>query len=354
MKIHPLPSNLPQSIVAFADAGTPFALAVVLNATGSTPRKPGTKALIDESGSIWGTIGGGRLESDARRLAVESLRTREPVLMDFLFHGKDAAKDEPVCGGNMRILIDPTTSAHRDVYQRAADALHRRERALLLTTIQVRKLCTSDVALFHPDHLPADLHPALAAAIPDCVRSEEPALVEYRAAADAFTQTLIEPLLPQPLLVIVGGGHVGQALAEQAHLVGFAVTVLEDRPEFIAPTRFPQGVTLHHGDVADGIRRLPMNRDAYVALVSRGHLVDGKALAACVHSQVAYIGMMGSRRKIALLRKRFLDERICTAEEFDRVHAPIGLDVGAQTVPEIAASIVAQLIAARRKPARPS
>ena len=354
MTTHPLPSNLPQSIVHFTDEKKPFVLAVVLNATGSTPRKPGTKALIDEAGSIWGTIGGGRLESDARRLAVESLRTREPVLMDFLFHGKDAAKDEPVCGGNMRILVDPTASSHRDVYQRAADALEHRERALLLTTIHVRKPCTSEVALFHPDHPPTNLHPALAAAIPECLRSEEPALVEYRAADDAFTQTLIEPLLPQPLLVIVGGGHVGQALAEQAHLVGFAVTLIEDRPEFIAPARFPQGVTLRHGDVAEEVRRLPMNRDTYVALVSRGHLVDGKALAACIHSQAAYIGMMGSRRKIALLRKQFLDERTCTADQFDRVHAPIGLDIGARTVPEIAASIVAQLIAARRKPTTPS
>jgi xanthine dehydrogenase accessory factor len=77
--------------------------------------------------------------------------------------------------------------------------------------------------------------------------------------------------------------------------------------------------------------------------------VDGKALGACVRSEAAYIGMMGSRRKISLMRRQFIEDGICTGEDFDRVRAPIGLDIGAQTVPEIAASIVAQLIAARRR-----
>jgi xanthine dehydrogenase accessory factor len=348
MRTHRLPADVHRAIVDFTDEGRAIALAVVLQSSGSTPRKAGTKALIDQSGSIWGTIGGGRLESDACRLAVDSLHTGEPLLMDFLFHGKDAGKDEPVCGGSMRILIDPTAGARREVYREAADKLQGRARAVLLTAVHVGKPCTTEVVLLRPEEAPGEVHPAVAAVIPGCVRNEQPAFVEYRAADDAVTHALIEPLIPQPLLVIVGGGHVGQALAEQAHLVGFAVTLIEDRAEFVAPPRFPEGVTLRSGDVAEELRRLPLDRDTYVALVSRGHLVDGRALAACVRSGAAYVGMMGSRRKIALMRKQFLDGGICTAEQFDRVHAPIGLDIGARTVPEIAASIIAQLIAARR------
>ena len=349
MKTHRLPADVHRAIVDFTDEGRAIALAVVLQSAGSTPRKAGTKAIIDRSGSIWGTIGGGRLESDARRLAVEALGTGEPRLMDFFFHGKDATKDEPVCGGSMRILIDPTVASHRASYRDAAAATQNRQQHHTLTTLHVRTRSSSEVSVVYPERLPGSLHPAVAAAVPECVRSEEPALVEYRAGEDAFTQTLIEPLLPQPLLVVVGGGHVGQALVEHARLVGFAVTVIEDRPEFVANPYYPDGVTRICGDVAEEIRRLPLDRDTYVALVSRGHLVDGKALRMCIHSEAAYIGMMGSRRKIALMRKQFLDEGVCTAEQFDRVHAPIGLDIGARTVPEIAASIVAQLIAARRK-----
>jgi xanthine dehydrogenase accessory factor len=349
MGTHRLAGGVLESVVAFAEAGRGVALAVVMGASGSTPRKAGTKALVDGEGSIWGTIGGGRLESEARRLAVEALRSGEPLLIDFPFHGKDAAKDEPVCGGSMQVLIDPTAAAHREAYREAAAAVRRRERVVLVTTVRVKRPCATDVVLVQPGRLPADLDSDVAAAVGECLRSEEPVVVERRVGGEVVARALVEPLVPRPLLVVVGGGHVGQAVAEQAHLVGFEVTVIEDRAEFIAPVRFPEGVTLVQGDVAEEMRRIPLNRDTYVALVSRGHIVDGKALGACVRSEAAYIGMMGSRRKISLMRRQFIEDGICTGADFDRVRAPIGLDIGAQTVPEIAASIVAQLIAARRR-----
>jgi xanthine dehydrogenase accessory factor len=170
-------------------------------------------------------------------------------------------------------------------------------------------------------------------------------------APEAVADVLVEPVVPRPRLLVVGGGHVGQALVRQASLVGFEVVVIEDRPEFADAALFPQGVTVRRGDVADELKSLltGAGADSCVALVSRGHLVDGKALAACIHRPAAYIGMMGSRRKVALLRRHFLETGLATAAEFDRVYAPIGLDIGAQAVEEIAASIVAQLIAVLRK-----
>ena len=98
----------------------------------------------------------------------------------------------------------------------------------------------------------------------------------------------------------------------------------------------------------------PVTPDTYIALVSRGHLVDSNALAACIHRPAAYVGMMGRRRKVALVRRQFIESGLATAEQFDRVHAPIGLHIGAETVPEIAASIVAQLIEVRRRKASPT
>jgi xanthine dehydrogenase accessory factor len=92
-----------------------------------------------------------------------------------------------------------------------------------------------------------------------------------------------------------------------------------------------------------------LDEDSYVVLVTRGHRHDAQALAACIHRPLAYLGMIGSRRKAALIRRQFLESGLATAAEFDRVRAPIGLQIGAVTVPEIAVSIVAQLIAVRRR-----
>jgi xanthine dehydrogenase accessory factor len=150
-------------------------------------------------------------------------------------------------------------------------------------------------------------------------------------------------------LLIVGGGHVGQAVALQASLIGFDVVVIDDRPEFADPALFPEGVTTLCGDIEKEVADFPVADDTYIVVVTRGHKHDAEALQACIHSPAAYIGMIGSRRKVALIRKSFIESGLATEEELDRVFAPIGLDIGSVTVPEIATSIAAQLIAVRRK-----
>lgn len=326
MTTFPLPPDVHQAVVDFADAGKAFALVVVLKDAGSTPRKAGTKAIVDAEGSIWGTIGGGLLESQARRLAVEAIGTRQPVVFDFRFSGTRAAEGDPVCGGSMRVLVDPAAAGARAAYAAAAEARRRRQRGVLVTSVRT---------------------PGEGGAAEVAVEWRGPDALHREAPADA----LVEPVVPRPRLLVVGGGHVGQALVRQATLVGFDVVVIEDRPEFAEPSLFPPGVTVRRGDVADELVGLLTGdgADTCVALVSRGHLVDGKALAACIRKPAAYIGMMGSRRKVAMLRRHFLETGLATAAEFDRVYAPIGLDVGAETVEEIAATIVAQLIAVLRR-----
>ncbi len=159
----------------------------------------------------------------------------------------------------------------------------------------------------------------------------------------------MEPVVPRPLLLIAGGGHVGQALAVQAAQIGFSVTVIDDRPEFTDRALFPPGVNVLCGPVPQQIAAQPMSADTYVVIVTRGHRHDAEALAACIDQRPAYIGMIGSRRKVALMRKSFIESGLATEEQWDRIHAPVGLAIGAVTVPEIAVSIAAQLIAVRRK-----
>ena len=326
MATHPLPANLFETLVEAAAAGRALATLTVLRATGSTPRKAGTRAIVDAAGNLWGTIGGGLLENEARSRAVDAIRTGEPATYDFRFTGTSAAANDPVCGGAMRILIDPRPALHQPAYARAAEAMRRRQRGNLRTTLTAGRTITAEW-------------------------SDEPGSADgYFASpdADGAPESLVETIIPTPLLLISGGGHVGQALARQAVLVGFDVVVADDRAEFADPALFPAGVLARAAGLPAVLAEFPPTPDTYIALVGRGHRVDADALAACIASPAAYIGMMGSRRKVTLLRRDFVTTGRCTDDQFARVHAPIGLDLGAETVPEIAAAIVAQLIIARR------
>ena len=348
-----------RAIVAFAESGRAFAAAVVLRDEGSTPRKAATKALIEPDGSIRGTIGGGKVEAETQRLAVEAIRTGRATVFDFALEGAGAEDDQPLCGGSMRILIDPG-AARCAAYARAVEAERLRRRGVLLTSVRTSAASLAgrapEVAVLWlaQDAVPADIGFPGVGAIRGALERQTPEfLVQDAPHAGAQLQVLVEPLLPPPLLVIAGGGHIGQALAVQAGLVGFAVTVLDDRAEFTDPALYPAGVATRCGDIARELAGLPIAADTFIAIVTRGHQHDRAALAACIRKPAAYIGMIGSRRKVALIRKDLLESSAATEEEFDRVYAPIGLDIGAETVPEIAASIVAQLVAVCRRGAAP-
>ena len=124
--------------------------------------------------------------------------------------------------------------------------------------------------------------------------------------------------------------------------------MIDDRPEYADAASFPPDIRVKCGPIVEQIAACGLHADSFVVLATRGHRHDAKALAECIHRPLAYLGMIGSRRKVALVRKTFLEAGLATEDELNRVRAPIGLEIGAVTVPEIAVSIVAQLIAARR------
>jgi xanthine dehydrogenase accessory factor len=176
-------------------------------------------------------------------------------------------------------------------------------------------------------------------------------LLKDKGTAPENHQTLyfLEPIAPPPPLLIVGAGHIGQALARQAGWLDFEVTVIDDRPEYANRERFGEGTALIVADIGQAVREFPFSADTYIVIVTHGHSHDAEALRACIHSPAAYIGMIGSRPKVALMRERFLSAGWASAQEWDRVHAPIGLKIGSRTVEEIAVSIAAELVHVRSR-----
>ncbi|HYF75511.1 MAG TPA: XdhC/CoxI family protein [Symbiobacteriaceae bacterium] len=156
-----------------------------------------------------------------------------------------------------------------------------------------------------------------------------------------------EPVLPPPRLIVAGGGHVALALAPAALAAGFRVTVIDDRPDFARPERFP-GCTVMCGEPPVVLAELRPDATTFIVLAGRTHEKDKEALRASVQLPSAYLGMMGSRRKVMTLQKELLEGGEATPWAMEKLRAPIGLDIGAETPAEIAVAIVAELIAVRR------
>jgi xanthine dehydrogenase accessory factor len=161
----------------------------------------------------------------------------------------------------------------------------------------------------------------------------------------------IEPLLPQALLYIFGAGHVSVSLYTAANSAGFNVTVIDDRATYANRERFPEAQDVIAEDFDQALARLAPTEAAYIVIVTRGHRDDMRILRWAVQTKARYVGMIGSKRKtIGIFRE--LQKEGLPANLFERVYAPIGLDIGASTPEEIAVSITAELIAVRRKAER--
>jgi len=322
-------------------------LATVIHRQGSSPRSTGAGMAVLPSGRIHGTIGGGLLEARVADKALEIMHEARPLVMSFDLSNEDVAGTAMICGGRVDVLLDPL-AADQDalsVFPGWREADTRQETAFLITSL-VRDSDGFGPAAhalvyengtrigyfpYGPDVLAECLSMARDARCP-IVRTREDGLV------------LVEPAGRFKTAFLIGAGHVSRPTAHLAALVGFRVVVLDDRAEYASRERFPEAhrieVIRDYRQVLGGQR---LDHDCFVVIVTRGHLHDKEALAQALRTQAGYIGMIGSRKKKAAIFQALLEEGF-TPKDLERVHSPIGLDIGAETPEEIALSIVAEMI----------
>jgi xanthine dehydrogenase accessory factor len=297
--------ELLDEILRRANAGERFAVCTVVGTRGSTPQKMGAVMLVTRDGRTLGTIGGGCVEAEVRTRALQQLESNtEGALFSFKLDHDLGWDDGLVCGGTMDVALQTIDSSQSAMSYQA-----------------LREL------------LAAGREAAVNVMVPD-----------ESGTLQTFTRT-VEPC---PRLVIAGAGHVGAALADIASRAGFDVAVLDDRADFVSPERFPGAKQRIVGDIEAELARYLITPYTYVVLVTRGHRRDRRALGAVVTSPARYIGLIGSKRKIVTIFEDLRRQGV-SSEQLARVHAPIGLDVGAVTPAEIAVSIAAELIAVRRR-----
>lgn len=342
--------HLYEHAIALTARDKPFVLAAVIDAQGSTPQGAGANALIEPTGKIWGTLGGGCLEAESRQRALQTLDHGTPEVFDLKLDEVTGWDDGLICGGQVRIFVNPNAQANTTAYEQALQAKAQQVSGVLATVIS------------HPEHARGSVfwtpesdiatgpafYESREAEVLDRIRQERAGILRSHEDSTRPFELYLEPVVSEPRLIIAGGGHIGQAVCRLAHLTGFAVTVIDDRPSFASAECHPDARATVCGDIAQGLTEMRYGPNTYVLIVTRGHRHDGAVLAACVHSEARYIGMIGSRRKSMLIRKSLIEEGHATREAMERVVSPIGLDIGAQSVEEIAISIVAQLIAVRR------
>jgi len=164
-------------------------------------------------------------------------------------------------------------------------------------------------------------------------------------------QVFVEPILPQPIIYLFGAGHVSFAVSRIAGMTGFRVAVIDDRPAYASAERFPDASDFYVEDPTTMVPKLNINKVSYLVIACRGHLEDQQVLAEAVKTPAAYIGLIGSKKKVKTIFSNLQAEGI-PKEALDRVHAPIGVPIATETPEEIAVSIMAEIIDVRRQKAK--
>ncbi len=332
----------------------PCVLATVVRTKGSTPQKAGSMLLVRQDGTGVGTLGGGCVEGDIWYAAREMLRNHSgPEFKDYFLNEDIAARDGLVCGGTMYFYLEPMygPDAFLDIGQRLLDAYEGGDPVGLATAVNVPE---------GSPHLGAKLMLLLDGGVVGTLGSpdlDERAVAACRQVADvgstdSFTtdeglEVFVEGFTTPPTLTVIGGGHVGKATADLANMLGYRVFIVDDRPEFSNPERFPyaeQTVVTQYERWSDD---LSVNVNTFVVVATRGHRFDDMALESALKTKARYIGLMGSRRKNLMIYRRLLDQGV-PLKRLKEVHAPIGLDIGGLQPEELAVSIMSEIIMVRR------
>ncbi len=333
---------------------SPLVIATIIMTRGSTPQIPGTSALIVDGTVREGTLGGGVLEAEAQKRGKEAVKDKKSLLFEYNLDSDVAAEEGALCGGKATVLIDAQPEKQKTVFDEITRSIDKKIPGILVTIIQqkddrvdIERHWCPEGAQFPPA---VSRDPSLSA---EAKRSlaERKIRVVTSPGEKSIPERMIcfEPIVPRSQLIIAGAGHIGQALAHLGSLLDFEITVIDDREEFANPERFPDSDHILVGDIRRAISEHTITPDTYIVLVTRGHKYDADALKACIGSDAGYIGMIGSRRKVKQMRKEFLEKGWATPEQFERIYAPIGLDISSTTIHEIAISIAAQLIRIRHQ-----
>jgi len=346
-------------ILEILSRGEQAALSTIVSSKGSLPMSKKAKMLVKRDGTFTGTVGGGCLEADVWAEAREVMQQSSPRLQHFILTEKHAGDEGLNCGGNVEIFTESIkTGPMLEVFEGIRQLHDARGRGLLATLVSGKSgsegskmlVTESGKTIGSLGDFKLDEHVKKDSDIEITENLLRVIVLDHNGEE---VRIFLESIWPSPQLFLFGGGHVSKAIAQIATTVGFKIIVVDDRPAFANYERFPEAAEV----VVDGfdqvVSKLRIDGSSYLVAVTRGHQWDQPVIEQAVWTDAAYIGMIGSRRKIALMWKK-LEEKGIPRHLLDQVHAPIGVNIQADNPEEIAVSIMAELIKFRRSGGKPA
>jgi xanthine/CO dehydrogenase XdhC/CoxF family maturation factor/CTP:molybdopterin cytidylyltransferase MocA len=327
-------------------------LGTLVKTLGSTPQIPGASAIFNENGLMFGTLGGGILEAETLKRATDSIKSGNNVFEEFSLNADINEKSGAICGGTATFLLDANPKQFLPIFLQIKNSLENRIPGILITLIKTinRKYCFLSRFWFEKNQqIPSDFQKKYGFGKNEIAnilssRNSQILKAEDSEKDGVDTYIFVEPVNPKPELVIIGAGHIGQALCHLGTSIDFDITVLDSRSDLATKERFPDAFRIINEDIKKGFKKINISENTYIVIVTQGHRDDAVALECCIKSNAAYIGMIGSKRKTDLMRGKIIHDKIANKEELDKIYAPIGLNIHSKTVNEIAVSIAAQLI----------
>jgi xanthine dehydrogenase accessory factor len=311
-------------VKTWLDAGDPVALATVISTWGSAPRPAGSRMAISRSGNIAGSVSGGCLEGEVFEQAQAILKGKPAQLFHYGVSDDLAWTVGLSCGGEIDVLVEPLNDVHR----RLIGALESETPVVLETDVGASPGAR-------------ELLEASTAEARQLLETENPVRRDGE---------FLEPFPRPPELFIFGGSHVAVPLTRLARALGFRITVVDARSKFAEADRFPEARRVIHAWPDEVLNELPMDGSTYIVILTHDPKFDDPTITAALKGHPRYIGAIGSR-KTHRERVARLTAAGVSAEDLARVHAPIGLDLGAQTAEETALAILAEMVAVRHRKA---
>ncbi len=282
-------------------------LVTIIDTKGSAPRHAGSKMLVTKNDIIEGTVGGGAGEYESMLEAQKLIKSKGFLIMDITRLGDDPKDSLMICGGVNKLMLQYIDNKTKTIFQETLELNSKGHTVKLRTNLTNGQI----------------------------------EIVDFNTKdSEGYFYDVIAPVNN---LLILGGGYVGYAIYQLADILGFEVTVFDDRQEFVSKDRFPNAIRLGSGEYNDLLNSYNFNGFTYVTVVTRGHLQDAECVKGVIDKENKYIGLIGSKRKINLIIED-LKESGYSKEKINKIHAPIGLDIGAETPEEIAISIMAEII----------
>jgi xanthine dehydrogenase accessory factor len=333
-------------LIHWHEAGKSIALATVIQTWGSSPRRAGAKMAVTLDGQMTGSVSGGCVENAVIEAGIETLKTNRPQLLKFSVADETAWDVGLSCGGKIELFVKPLDTKIFDEMRNAIQ--NRRPMAVAAVVYGMNTILGREIILRENGQFTGSIGNEWDAKVLNLTSNALQQGTSHRIMLNDDVEIFLDVILPPPTLVVVGGVHIAVTLVSLAKTLGYETILIDPRKAWGSKERFPHADQLIQSWIDEAFEQIQVTRSTAIAMLTHDPKLDDPALNIALNSPAFYVGALGSTTTNAKRRERLLSDGL-TESQVSRLHAPIGLDIGAQTPEEIALAVMSEIVKAHRK-----